>query len=318
MGITQAYLMNNDCYKAGATLSPSRLMVHSTACRGVRASNFLRSWNVGKPNGRSVCVHGFIDDTGIYQTLPFNYQAWHCGGSGNQQSIGIELCEPYDYNDIVYFNMVKANAISCYAYLCLVYGISPSNIISHAEGHRLGIASNHGDPDHWWKCVGYSMDQFRNDVQAYLNSLSSNSPSNNQGHVYIDNMHYQVGLVGDTNMLPEVRNLDDWAGVYGKPIDRLKIWLEKEGACFQCYAGGKWSKWFYSGELANFNGAGIEKIRFSANNQYITYRTHMCGQPEHQWLDFISGYGTNDNDASSYRGGYGMYIDGLQACVKYR
>lgn len=37
---------------------------------GVKASNFLKSWDTAKPNGNSVCVHAFVDDTGIYQTLP--------------------------------------------------------------------------------------------------------------------------------------------------------------------------------------------------------------------------------------------------------
>jgi len=47
-------------------------------------------------------------------------------------------------------------------------------IISHAEGHKRGIASNHGDPDHLWRQLGmdYSMDKFRADVAARMNGGS--------------------------------------------------------------------------------------------------------------------------------------------------
>ena len=172
MKIQQRFLTNNACYISGAKLNPTKLMVHSTACPGVPAINFVNGWNTYAPGGRLVCVHGFIDNANVYQTLPFNFQGWHCGGAGNQQAIGFELCEPKDYSDKTYFNKVIKNAIELYAYLCKTYRISPSNIISHKEGCAMGIASNHGDPDHWWKHVGYTMDNFRNDVQKELNKTS--------------------------------------------------------------------------------------------------------------------------------------------------
>lgn len=54
--------------------------------------------------------------------------------------------------------------IELYAYLCKEYGLTANDIISHKEGHSQGVASNHGDPDHWWKFVGYTMNDFRADV----------------------------------------------------------------------------------------------------------------------------------------------------------
>ena len=41
-------------------------------------------------------------------------------------------------------------------------------VICHAEGARLGIASNHGDVEHWFPRFGKSMDDFRNDVKEEL------------------------------------------------------------------------------------------------------------------------------------------------------
>jgi hypothetical protein len=42
-----------------------------------------------------------------------------------------------------------------------------TQIISHKEGAEKGIASNHGDPEHYWDGLGmgYTMDGFRRDVK---------------------------------------------------------------------------------------------------------------------------------------------------------
>ena len=57
--------------------------------------------------------------------------------------------------------------------LCKEYDLNPTAdgvIISHAEGHKRGIASNHGDPEHLWRQLdmGYTMDGFRKDVKATM------------------------------------------------------------------------------------------------------------------------------------------------------
>lgn len=169
MEIIQKFLVNNKCYREPKTIKPTRLMVHSTACKGVPAVNFLKSWNAYQPGGRSVCIHGFIDETGIYQTLPFDIRAYHCGGAGNNTALGFELCEPKDYSDRKTSGRIINNAVELYAYLCKTLSISPNHIVSHKEGHAMGIASNHGDPAHWWSCIGYTMDDFRQEVKNVMN-----------------------------------------------------------------------------------------------------------------------------------------------------
>ncbi|MCI8293616.1 MAG: hypothetical protein HFH53_08830 [Hespellia sp.] len=188
MNIIQNILKNNECYKTGVSLKPSKLMVHSTACPGVPACSFAKSWNTARPNGRQVCVHGFVDVSSIYQTLPWNMQAWHCGGKGNQMAVGIELCEPANYSDKSTSMKIIKNAIELYAYLCSTLKISPDNIISHKEGNAMGIASNHGDPDHWWRHIGYSMNQFRKDVKSAMgnqnNSVQVPGDPVNDNHIH--------------------------------------------------------------------------------------------------------------------------------------
>ena len=174
LDIKQNLLTKNNCYKAGVIIKPIGIMVHSTACPGAPAKNFLTSWNVPKPNGKSVCVHAFIDTTGIYQTLPFNYKGWHAGGNANSMGyIGFEICEPKNYGDREYFEVVKRKAVEFCAYLCMTYNIPVKKVITHAEGYKQGIASNHSDINHWWlSYMGYSMSDFRTEVSKEIERLT--------------------------------------------------------------------------------------------------------------------------------------------------
>ena len=62
-------------------------------------------------------------------------------------------------------------AVELTAYLCKTYGLDPRKdgvVLCHAEGHQLGIASQHADVLHWFPKQGKSMDDFRQDVAARL------------------------------------------------------------------------------------------------------------------------------------------------------
>ena len=104
MEIIQNILTSNNCYKSGKALNPKTLMVHSTAVPGAPAKNFLSSWNTAKPGGREVCVHGFVDGTGVYQTLPWTMQAWHCGFTFHYASTLSDLVDDCPYLEVHYLH----------------------------------------------------------------------------------------------------------------------------------------------------------------------------------------------------------------------
>jgi len=180
-------LTENACYKAGRTITVKGIMVHSTGANnpwlkryvgpddGLLGKNkYNNHWNTYHPGGREVCVHGFIgklnDGTiATYQTLPWNHRGWHAGGSANNTHIGFEICEDA-LTDASYFNAVYKEAVELCVYLCKLYGLSEKDIICHSEGRKLGIASNHGDVMHWFPKHGKSMDTFRTDVKALLDT----------------------------------------------------------------------------------------------------------------------------------------------------
>ena len=53
-------------------------------------------------------------------------------------------------------------------YLCRMYGLTAADILDHAEAHKKGLASNHGDVGHWFPKYGASMDKLRGDVKRLL------------------------------------------------------------------------------------------------------------------------------------------------------
>lgn len=94
MKLVESILTRNPCYIAGRKITVKGLMLHSVGCPQPRASAFISSWN--RADFTSACVHGFIDgiDGTVYQTLPWDYRGWHCGGAANDTHIGVEMCEP--------------------------------------------------------------------------------------------------------------------------------------------------------------------------------------------------------------------------------
>lgn len=182
------YMTRNDCYTAGRKIKPKGIMVHSTATPGVMAADWFSRWNKSYKAGeinRQVCVHAFLDDKEIWQYLPWNHRGWHAGGDANNTHISFEICEPggfsysggsnmvgYDVKkNEIYFRKAWQNAVNLCVFLCKEYGLNEKDILSHAEGNKKGIASNHSDVGHWFPKHGENMDSFRAAVKKALENI---------------------------------------------------------------------------------------------------------------------------------------------------
>jgi GH24 family phage-related lysozyme (muramidase) len=183
MEIVESILTKNPCYRTGKKIKVKGLMLHSVGCPQPSAKVFIDKWD--NPNEGRACVHAFIDGNTavVYQTLPWDYRAWHCGGKANDTHIGVEMCEPscihytggasFDCSNMeAAMQVVKRTydtAVELFAYLCKKFGLNPLEdgvIISHKEGHDRKLATGHGDPDHLWGGLHceYTMDGFRQAV----------------------------------------------------------------------------------------------------------------------------------------------------------
>jgi hypothetical protein len=200
MNLHKLIFTENDCYKAGRKMTVKGICVHSTGANNPNLRRYVgpddgllgknqynNHWNTAKPGGRQVCVHAFIGkladgSVATYQTLPWDMRGWH-GGSGSKGSvndgwISFEICED-GLTDKAYFEKIYAEAVDLCAYLCKLYNIKPESpsLICHCEGHKLGMASNHGDVMHWFPKHGKNMDTFRADVKAAMGTAATPAPS---------------------------------------------------------------------------------------------------------------------------------------------
>ena len=198
MELIRRFLTKNPCYTANLQKADSRytefqkngpkgLMLHSVGCAQPSAQVFINSWD--RESYTYSCVHGIIDaETGtVYQLLPWNYRGWHGGGASNNTHVGVEMCEsryiryrtdkPWLF-EILDREKARADArrtyqaaVELFAKLCAEWGLDPlRDVCSHREGGLQGIASGHGDPEHYWSGLGleYSMDGFRADVRKAM------------------------------------------------------------------------------------------------------------------------------------------------------
>lgn len=168
---------------------PRGVMIHSTGANNPNLRRYVQpdDGTLGvNPNGNDwnrpgldVAVHAFIGltrsgEVAAYQILPWEYRAWHCGGSGNDTHLSFEICED-NLQDRGYFDRVYQMAMELTAELCRKFRLDPLTpgvVVDHAEGAALGIASNHADVDHWWSRFGTSMDDFRAGVAQLLQEES--------------------------------------------------------------------------------------------------------------------------------------------------
>lgn len=177
-------------FKAGKI----KLMLHSLGCPRASADYQADKWN-SPSNDAGVC-HAVVDSNDGYtrQTLRWDMRGWHCGGSGNNTHIGVEMCESDQirYTSGAKFEILNKSkaqahcrtayngAVELFAFLCIKFGCDPlKDICSHKEGGKAGIASGHVDPEHYWTGLGmpYTMDTFRAAVKAKVDAETAADPT---------------------------------------------------------------------------------------------------------------------------------------------
>lgn len=237
MRLIKCMLTANDCYKAGRTITPKGVMVHSTGANNPLVARYVqpvegqkdeaqlkaeiggnRNANDWNNPGLDVCTHAFVGKladggVGTVQTLPWNHRGWHAGtgtsgGSANNTHIAFEICEDA-LTDEGYFQKVYQEAVELTAMLCKTYNLNPladGVVICHSEGYQRGVASNHADVMHWFPKFGKSMDTFRADVSKAM------TPAQVKPQPPVSGKTYTV-VKGDT--------LSEIAQKYGTTVDTL-------------------------------------------------------------------------------------------------
>lgn len=205
MEIIKHYLTKNRCYKAAAKITPKGIVVHSTGCNNKNVTRYVddpslgdvsvNHWNTSNTS-MNKCVHAMIGWSSTKQkvvvvnTLPYTYRPWGCGsgknGTYNNSHIQFEICEDAaKASDSKYFNEAYKSAVEYCVYLCKLFKLNVNTIVSHKEANAKGYATPHEDADKYFKVFGKSMNQFRKDVTAAMNSNNDNTSTPNPSPVSV-------------------------------------------------------------------------------------------------------------------------------------
>lgn len=209
----QCFMTQSTCYKGTGKMAVKGVLWHSTGANNPTLKRYVQpddnaknrdelialigknaygnDWNhIIRQAGLNCWIGKLADGTvTTVQVMPWDYRPWGCGsgskGSCNSGWIQFEICED-GLTDPVYFKKVYDEACEITAYLCKMFGIDPNGtvvangvkvptILCHADSHKLGLGSNHGDVNHWFPKHGKSMATARADVAALLGTVGKPS-----------------------------------------------------------------------------------------------------------------------------------------------
>ena len=198
------------CYKGTSKMTVKGVLWHSTGTNNPTLKRYVQpsddaadkaemlkllgtnnnknDWNhISQQAGLNCWIGKLADGTvTTVQTMPWDFKPCGCGsgskGSCNNGWIQFEICED-GLTDKAYFDKVYEEACEITAYLCDMFNIDPNGtvtvngvkvptILCHADSHKLGLGSNHGDVNHWFPKYGKSMATARKDVAALMNKIT--------------------------------------------------------------------------------------------------------------------------------------------------
>ena len=287
--------------KCPYNMTPIGITVHNTA----NDASALSEIKYMISNNAETSFHYAVDDKEAVQGLPLDRNGWHASdgnGTGNRKTIAIEIC--YSKSGGARFDKAEENAAELIASLCKKYGWTINNVKRHYDYAPNKKYCPHRTMDKGWT-------RFLNMIQEKMGE----KPSSNNVNVY-----YRV-KTQKHGWLPEVKNLEDYAGWQGSPITDVAIRVDKgsikyrvspKGQNFLPYVTGYNTKDSINGYAGN--GKPIDRIEvyyYTPNDirpyKKIYYRAN--GLP---WQ--------SDNDKNSKMDGYagiiGQNITKLEMYIK--
>lgn len=189
-------------------MTPTRIVVHNTANDATARNEISYMTN----NNYETSFHYAVDDKEIVQGLPLNRNGWHASdgnGKGNREGIAIEICYSKSGGDR--FIKAEQNAVDLIVYLLKKYNWGIDRVTKHQD--YTNKYCPHRTLDLGW-------DRFIKMIEDKLN-VSNSKVSNEKVNVYYKAKTQKHGW------LPEVKNLEDYAGWENSPITGLAIRVDK-------------------------------------------------------------------------------------------
>lgn len=205
-------------------------------------------------------------------------------------------------------------------YFCDHIGIVESvsgNVITTLEGNVDGWGSDWAGTSSFKRKARYLSDYivyafYRPFWQGETKSTGAGSKTSTAQNI---DAFYQVHTAGGS-WLPNVRNLEDYAGLENHPIDGVMAGVSKGNIRYRVkLVGGAWLPWVIDRtDYAGIIGRKIDGIQMEltgVSGYDVEYRVSSIGTDN--YLPWVRGYNNVNDDG--YAGVYGKEIDKLQVRV---
>jgi len=224
---------------------PTRIVVHNTANDATARNEIAYMTN----NNYETSFHYAVDDKEIVQGLPLDRNGWHSSdgnGKGNREGIAIEICYSKSGGDR--FIKAEQNAVDLIVYLLKKYNWGIDRVTKHQD--YCGKYCPHRTLDMGWN--------------RFINMIKTKLEDNLQVSTNIVNCYYKA-RTQKHQWLPEVKNLEDYAGYENIPITGLAIRVDKGTIRYRVHLKGKGWLPFVTGYDVNdynngFAGDGVNAI----------------------------------------------------------
>lgn len=282
---------NKYSIKCPNKMTPTRIVVHNTANDASALNEIAYMTN----NNSETSFHYAVDDKQIVQGIEENRNAWHAGdgqGKGNMEGIAIEICYSKSGGDK--FIKAEQNAVDLIVDILKRYGWGIDKVTKHQD--YSGKYCPHRTLDMGW-------DRFIKMVENKLNG-TQNQTTDNEVNVY-----YRV-KTKKHGWLPEVKNLEDYAGWENSPITGVAIRVDKGSIKYRVHIKGKGWLPYVTGYNINdiINGFGGDgknvidaiEVYYYTPNDIRPYKKAKYKVNNYPWQ--------YDNEKTNGQDGYGGVI----------
>lgn len=277
--------------KCPFVMKATRIVVHETA-NDASAENEIAYM---RRNNNEASFHFAVDDKQAVQGIPLDRNAWHAGdgnGKGNREGIAIEIC--YSKSGGERWQKSVDNAAQLIAELLKERGWGVDKVTKHQDysgkncPHRI--------------LESYGWNNFITLINGYLDNKT------------VD-VYYQVWDVKYKKWLPMVKNIEDYAGIYGNDICCVYANLSNGNVFYKVHTkDGRWLPEVKNREdYAGLFNKPIDALMMRTDTgRTIKYAVHL--RRSNRWLPFVSGYNIADSN-NGYAGILGQEIDAIKIYI---
>lgn len=284
--------------KCPYAMTPTRIVIHNTA-NDATAENEIAYMH---RNNMKTSFHFAVDDKEAVQGIELNRNAWHASdgnGKGNREGIAIEIC--YSKSGGERWLKAVENAAELTAKLLKDYGWGIDKVTKHADYTNKHCPHRILDE--------YGWDNFLNLIKSKMGEPVKPTPAPQPTKI---DVIYQIWDDVKNTWLPNVKNTEDYAGIFGHDVCAVFANLSRGNIFYKVhYKSGKWLPEVTNRkDYAGLYNKPIDGLMMKTDTgKAIRYRVHL--RRSNKWLPWVTGYSESDNN-NGYAGIIGQEIDGIQ------